>query len=1036
MVHRPADSRLLTNLLSQEKDHSKHLHSLLDSSNVALTSLAAYASACPPPASQVILSVAGSLAGAGEAFRAYALSIERWRDYLTALKDLEDEVAHIMRDREILVTRLIKASKSVSKSSNSNRDSLLPPSPHTKSSSTLSLKSDESPSMSYTSSHTFLHLGTNKKLQNAQAELQACEAHLAIKEKELDAKRFGAVRDGLVVRSKALADCGWRWVEIGKHVDSVLNEGAAPSASDKDTPLPPPSSPTLAGERRSSSISSIAPSQSASQINVIVTPDPVHHIYSNLEAPPSISSTTPTDPEIPLQIQIPPAHAIADTGLPRATSPPPPLQKHVLPRRITEEDLGFRSGSLGRNPEDTNSSSDEEDDEANVRVVENARFTASSSRISIKRKAALATPTSPTGGGGGFFGSIKGLFSRHGHRKAESERGAEDDGDGDDDDETPTRRGRRRGPKVWHTRTAKNIKKLDVHESSFSRTPVPPPLPAMPSAPPSTPSTPRPRVVSDVVGGSRRLKKGRGAAAAARNQGDLSEAELKNRRRSTSLDGGGIVDLSIGQAEEGWVDGGSGGSQREKTASGADRGWASDTVVAAAAPPRKTRSTVKRKQSNRKSMPNANGPAELSTDTIHTGTGMGSAATMLSPPSPPTLSRNSSLVSASSAPARLRATSSVIPPVPKAPDSVIGRSSSSASVIVHRKRASLDDGPGTGKTWTTTTTTTTKAERRASSPVHVPAGGGAGGAGMGEGSVSLMSIVEDVARANREGWAAADVDKRQSVGGGTEKPAALMVDVKAPAIPTVRELRRMDAEAALQRGRKAAAAIEIPTAPKSVFDDESGSEPNKMVQRPAVVVVVAAPKPRPALSPLRSALKSPSRTPSPMMPAVASPPPPRTNGKLNGGGRDDDAASISSYETGHEVFEDEKTPPPPPPPPVKDAAYANHIHVGSDVSGGTASTASASASTEAPRRRKSVRVALQPTFSTTPPAVDYDDAALWARARGWKADADADVGGGEDGDGERDMWADSSDEEDGEYQRAKMLLIRAARREQKQKSRG
>lgn len=102
MVHRPADSRLLNNLLSQEKDHSKQLQSLLGSSNVALTSLAAYASACPPPASQVILSVAGSLAGAAEAFRAYAASIEQWRDYLTGLKDLEDEVAHVMRDREIL----------------------------------------------------------------------------------------------------------------------------------------------------------------------------------------------------------------------------------------------------------------------------------------------------------------------------------------------------------------------------------------------------------------------------------------------------------------------------------------------------------------------------------------------------------------------------------------------------------------------------------------------------------------------------------------------------------------------------------------------------------------------------------------------------------------------------------------------------------------------------------------------------------------------------------------------------------------------
>ncbi|SJL05029.1 uncharacterized protein ARMOST_08401 [Armillaria ostoyae] len=80
--------------VASEKDHSKQLQSLLDSSNVALTLLAAYAS--------VIFSVAGSLAGAAEAFRAYAVSIEQWRDYLTGLKNLEDEVAHVIRDREIL----------------------------------------------------------------------------------------------------------------------------------------------------------------------------------------------------------------------------------------------------------------------------------------------------------------------------------------------------------------------------------------------------------------------------------------------------------------------------------------------------------------------------------------------------------------------------------------------------------------------------------------------------------------------------------------------------------------------------------------------------------------------------------------------------------------------------------------------------------------------------------------------------------------------------------------------------------------------
>ncbi|SJL05063.1 uncharacterized protein ARMOST_08435 [Armillaria ostoyae] len=111
--------------------------------------------------------------------------------------------------------------------------------------------------MSYTSSPTFLSLGANKKLQNAQAELQACDAHLAMKEKELDVKRFGPVQDGLAVRSKALTDCGWR-SPLGR--DRKTNRQCFERRR-RDTPHPP----SLPDEHPSGDMSSIAPSQSASQ---------------------------------------------------------------------------------------------------------------------------------------------------------------------------------------------------------------------------------------------------------------------------------------------------------------------------------------------------------------------------------------------------------------------------------------------------------------------------------------------------------------------------------------------------------------------------------------------------------------------------------------------------------------------------------------------------------------------------------------------------------------------------------------------------
>ncbi|KAI0668197.1 hypothetical protein C8Q78DRAFT_1049017 [Trametes maxima] len=102
MVHRPADSRLLANLLNHEKDYSKHLSILLEYSQSSLASFSAYAAACAPPTSQVIIAVAGALTGADHALRNYAVAVVQWQEQLKALKDMEDDVGNIMRDREIL----------------------------------------------------------------------------------------------------------------------------------------------------------------------------------------------------------------------------------------------------------------------------------------------------------------------------------------------------------------------------------------------------------------------------------------------------------------------------------------------------------------------------------------------------------------------------------------------------------------------------------------------------------------------------------------------------------------------------------------------------------------------------------------------------------------------------------------------------------------------------------------------------------------------------------------------------------------------
>ncbi len=98
------------------------------------------------------------------------------------------------------VTRLIK----LSKNQKPTRDSFI---------GTLGSSVGDASQISLNS---FMSAGASSKLGAAQAELQACEAHLADKERELDERRVSAVRRGLQARCKAMVECGWNWGEMGK----------------------------------------------------------------------------------------------------------------------------------------------------------------------------------------------------------------------------------------------------------------------------------------------------------------------------------------------------------------------------------------------------------------------------------------------------------------------------------------------------------------------------------------------------------------------------------------------------------------------------------------------------------------------------------------------------------------------------------------------------------------------------------------------------------------------------------------------------
>lgn len=397
------------------------------------------------------------------------------------------------------------------------------------------------------------------------------------------------------------------------------------------------------------------------------------------------------------------------------------------------------------------------------------------------------------------------------------------------------------------------------------------------------------------------------------------------------------------------------------------------------------------------------------------------------------LSRNSSLskqsmTSAASAPARTPARSATTPAVPHSASATIARSRT-VSLQPAEPTSPAIPSSSTSPAGSSVSAPVSRHRRTASTSSAMPHRSGLTRNGDGP---SLMSIVEGVAKQNKEAWAAQDPNRK-------------LIDVRAP--PPV------NIDAALQDASKSAAP------PKPTPNGDHNSDvPTKRsspllhhAKMPASVSAPALPssgstlsaKPPPKL-PLRSALRNSSRTPSPNPPpavrgsgstqsdssrdvsparAMGASHAPATSSKLATVDLDDDATSISSYATGRESWDEDTpvaartpqlSPSPSPQPPPK------HDGLGSDVSGSSTTTEGA------PTRRKSVRMSLPPTFSATPPAIEDDTDeetrgrhAPWGPSGQWSTRIHSAP--------ESDVWQDSS-EEDEDYSTARKLLSRISKR--------
>ncbi|KAG2045927.1 hypothetical protein BDR06DRAFT_900004 [Suillus hirtellus] len=109
-VHRPPDSRSLPNLIVYEKEYTKHLSALFPISHATLASLSAFAAASPsaiPSSSvslaQTISTIVDIFSGADDAIQLYNQAVENWHDQLGQLIKLEEDIAAILCDKEILL---------------------------------------------------------------------------------------------------------------------------------------------------------------------------------------------------------------------------------------------------------------------------------------------------------------------------------------------------------------------------------------------------------------------------------------------------------------------------------------------------------------------------------------------------------------------------------------------------------------------------------------------------------------------------------------------------------------------------------------------------------------------------------------------------------------------------------------------------------------------------------------------------------------------------------------------------------------------
>ncbi|KAK0554067.1 hypothetical protein OC845_000881 [Tilletia horrida] len=198
-----SDSRLLNSLYKAEKAYADHQAAAVAAALAASSALSSWGTSEPVDIATAAAEIADGLAQVANAQRVHVQAIEGYRTALKDVLDREQSIRSIVRDRDILVKRLIKADQKRAKAVGADP-----------------IKENER-----YQKHLF-----------AQRELAACEDALQAEENALIGVKRRTFKEALTMRMKTMGDAGAAMVDAAKDAILLLDSFDIHG----QMPIPPP----------------------------------------------------------------------------------------------------------------------------------------------------------------------------------------------------------------------------------------------------------------------------------------------------------------------------------------------------------------------------------------------------------------------------------------------------------------------------------------------------------------------------------------------------------------------------------------------------------------------------------------------------------------------------------------------------------------------------------------------------------------------------------------------------------------------------